>query len=100
MAEPVCEHCRKAHHSDKLKKDLIIRLNRIEGQVRGVGKMIDNDIYCDDVLNQVSSIQSALNGVKKLLLEAHLKSCVTEQIQNGELEVIDELMITIDKMLK
>jgi DNA-binding FrmR family transcriptional regulator len=98
--ETNCDHCRQAHHSEKLKKNLIVRLNRIEGQVRGVARMIENDVYCDDVLNQISSIQSAFNGVKKQLLEAHLKSCVREQILEGGLDVIDELMLTIDKMLK
>jgi DNA-binding FrmR family transcriptional regulator len=93
-------HGKKAHHSDKLKKSIISRLNRIEGQIRGITRMIENDVYCDDVLHQISSANSALNGVKKLLLEAHLKSCVVEQIQAGDTEVVDELMKTIGKMLK
>ena len=93
-----CE--KKAHHSDEFKKKLKSRLNRIEGQVKGIQKMIDEDVYCDDVLNQVSSVKSALNGVGKLLLEAHMKSCVAEQLSKGREEVVDELLYTINKLLK
>lgn len=91
---------RKSHHSDKVKNNLISRLNRIEGQIRGVKGMIEKDTYCDDVLNQIAAIQSALNGVGKLLLEGHLKSCIVERIQAGEHEVIDELLITVNKLMK
>jgi CsoR family transcriptional regulator, copper-sensing transcriptional repressor len=102
VPEEKCNVCgmRDAHHSEQTKKDLVTRLNRIEGQIRGISRMISEDVYCDDVLNQITSINSALNGVKKLLLEAHIKSCVTEQIQEGKLEVIDELMKTIERMIK
>ncbi|KHL97151.1 CsoR family transcriptional regulator [Paenibacillus sp. IHB B 3415] len=91
---------RKSHHSEKTKNNLISRLNRIEGQIRGLKGLIDKDAYCDDVLNQISSVQSALNGVGKLLLEHHMKSCVIERIQDGETEVIDELLVTINKLMK
>ncbi len=91
---------RKSHHSDKTKSNLISRLNRIEGQVRGVKGLIEKDTYCDDILNQISSIQSALNGVGKLLLEHHMKSCVIERIQSGEHEVLDELLVTVNKFMK
>jgi DNA-binding FrmR family transcriptional regulator len=91
---------RKSHHSDKTKNNLISRLNRIEGQIRGVKGMIEKDTYCDDVLNQIAAAQSALNSVGKLLLEGHMKSCVVERIQAGEHEVIDELLITVNKLMK
>jgi DNA-binding FrmR family transcriptional regulator len=94
------ENARKSHHSDKTKSSLVSRLNRIEGQIRGVKGMIEKDTYCDDVLNQIAAIQSALNGVGKLLLEGHMKSCVVERIQAGEHEVIDELLITVNKLMK
>jgi DNA-binding FrmR family transcriptional regulator len=93
------EH-RSSHHSDKMKGNLQSRLNRIEGQIRGVKSMIEKDTYCDDVLNQIAAIQSALNGVGKLLLEGHIKSCVVERIQAGENEVIDELLTTVQKLMK
>ncbi|MGO4549425.1 metal-sensitive transcriptional regulator [Paenibacillus sp. 2TAB23] len=94
------ESGRKSHHSDKDKNNLVSRLNRIEGQVRGVKGMIEKDSYCDDVLNQIASVQSALNSVGKLLLEHHLKSCVIERLQDGDTEVLTELMTTMNKLIK
>ncbi|OCT10527.1 CsoR family transcriptional regulator [Paenibacillus pectinilyticus] len=98
-------HCesdqeRKSHHSDKLKSDLVKRLNRIEGQVRGVKGLIEKDTYCDDVLHQIAAIQSALNGVGKLLLAGHLKSCVVERIQEGDMDVVEELLKTMNTLMK
>ncbi|QJD82761.1 metal-sensitive transcriptional regulator [Cohnella herbarum] len=89
-----------SHHSEKTKINLTSRLNRIEGQIRGIKGLIEKDTYCDDVLNQIASVQSALNGVGKLLLENHMKSCVVEKIQSGEHAVIDELLTTINKLMK
>lgn len=91
---------RKSHHADSTKNGLITRLNRIEGQIRGLKGLIERDTYCDDVLNQIAAIQSALNGVGKLLLEGHLRSCVIERIQSGEPEVMDELLVTVGKLMK
>jgi DNA-binding FrmR family transcriptional regulator len=91
---------RKSHHSEKVKHSLITRLNRIEGQIRGVKGMIEKDVYCDDILHQIAAIQSALNGVGKLLLEGHMKSCVVERIQQGDMEVLDELLKTMGKLMK
>lgn len=96
---PNCQD-RQSHHSDKTKKNLVSRLNRIEGQIRGIKGMVDKDVYCDDILNQIAAVQSALNGVGKMLLEDHMKSCVIERIQAGEEEVIDELLTTITKLMK
>jgi CsoR family transcriptional regulator, copper-sensing transcriptional repressor len=103
MNDPECCHTgeeRKSHHSDKLKSNLMTRLNRIEGQIRGVRGMIEKDTYCDDILNQIAAVQSALNGVGKLLLESHMKSCVVERIQAGDHEVLDELLVTVNKLMK
>ncbi|MCQ4087496.1 metal-sensitive transcriptional regulator [Saccharibacillus sp. JS10] len=91
---------RKSHHSEAAKNNLISRLNRVEGQIRGIKGMIEKDTYCDDVLNQIAAAQSALNSVGRLLLEGHMKSCVVERIEAGETEVIDELLITVNKLLK
>ena len=93
-------HDKKAHHPEKTKQQLSNRLNRIEGQVRGIKKMVQDVVYCDDVLHQILSIEAALTGVKKMLLEAHMKSCIIEQIEKGDSAVIDELMTTIGKMIK
>jgi CsoR family transcriptional regulator, copper-sensing transcriptional repressor len=91
---------RKSHHSDKVKSNLITRLNRIEGQIRGIKGLIEKDTYCDDVITQISATQSALNSVAKVLLEGHLKSCVVERIQEGDMEVVDEILVTIQRLMK
>jgi CsoR family transcriptional regulator, copper-sensing transcriptional repressor len=91
---------RRAHHPYETKNAMTDRMKRIEGQIRGISRMIDEDVYCDDILHQFMSVEAAIHGVKKTLLEAHLKSCVVEQIQDGRLEVVDELMATIGKMTK
>jgi CsoR family transcriptional regulator, copper-sensing transcriptional repressor len=91
---------RKSHHSEKVKKNLVTRLNRIEGQIRGIKGLIEKDTYCDDVITQISATQSALNSVAKLLLEGHLKSCVVERIQEGDMEVLDEVLITVQRLMK
>lgn len=91
---------RTSHHSEKIKRNLVVRLNRIEGQIRGIKGLIERDTYCDDVITQIAATQAALNGVAKMLLEAHLKSCVTERIQEGDPEILDEFMVTIQKLMK
>jgi DNA-binding FrmR family transcriptional regulator len=91
---------RKSHHSDKVKKNLATRLNRVEGQIRGIKRLIEEDTYCDDVITQIAASQAALNGVAKMLLETHMKECVVERIQEGDMEVLDEVLITIQKLMK
>ena len=90
---------RKSYHSEETKNNLISRLNRIEGQIRGVKGLIEKDTYCDDVLNQIAAAQSALNSVGKLLLEHHMNSCVIDRIQQGDNEVVKELMVTMNKLM-
>lgn len=92
--------CRKSHHSERIKKDMTTRLNRIEGQIRGIKGMIEKDVYCDDVITQLSATQSALNSVAKILLEGHLKGCVVDRLSEGDDEVLDELLVTIQKLMK
>ncbi|HVI42896.1 MAG TPA: metal-sensitive transcriptional regulator [Anaerovoracaceae bacterium] len=83
----------------KLKDSLITRLNRAEGQVRGIRGMIERDAYCNDVLNQISAVQAALDSVSKLVLENHIRGCLVEKIQAGDDKIVDELLVTIGKML-
>ncbi|KGK85903.1 CsoR family transcriptional regulator [Desulfosporosinus sp. HMP52] len=90
----------RSHHDEKTIQQLIARMNRIEGQIRGIKGMIERQTYCDDVLNQISSAQSALDGVSKLLLEKHMKSCVREQLESGDTEVVDEVLKTVFRMLR
>jgi DNA-binding FrmR family transcriptional regulator len=100
------EHCnsltseRKSHHSDKTKENLVTRLNRVEGQIRGIKGLIEKDTYCDDVITQIAATQAALNSVAKILLEGHMRSCVVERIQEGDHEVVDELLTTIHRLMK
>lgn len=91
---------RQSRHADPIKASLITRLNRIEGQTRGIKGMIERDAYCDDVLNQIAAIQSALNGVSKLLLESHMKTCMAGRMMEGDREAVDELLKTIHKLIK
>lgn len=86
-------------HDQKALRDFSNRLNRIEGQIRGIKRMIEEGVYCDDILNQIASAQAALNGVGKLLLEKHLKSCVLERLKAGDDEVIGELTKTIARLI-
>ena len=88
------------HRENKEFKDLITRLNRIEGQVRGVKSMVEDERYCVDILTQVSAIQSALNSFNKVLLSQHIKSCVVDDIREGKDEVVDELCETLKKLMK
>lgn len=91
---------RMKHRTELEKKELITRLNRIEGQVRGVRNMVEEGRYCVDILTQVSAIQSALNGFNKELLASHIHSCVVEDIKAGNEQAVDELCDTIKKLMK
>ena len=85
---------------EKEYKDLMNRLKRIEGQVRGVEGMLENNAYCTDILMQVSAITSALNSFNKALLANHMRTCVADNIREGNDEVIDELVTTLQKLMK
>jgi len=98
MSETCC-HKTKAR-SEKEVKDLITRLNRIEGQIRGIRGMIERDAYCTDVLTQVSAAGAALNSFNKVLLASHIKTCVAQDIRSGKDETIDELVETLQKLMK
>lgn len=94
-------HCQKTkHRSEEEYKSLVNRLNRIEGQVRGVKKMLDTDTYCTDILVQVSAIQAALNAFNRELLSNHIHTCVADDIRNGKDETIDELVQLLQKLMK
>lgn len=95
-----CCNGKYKHREEKEYKNLMNRLNRIEGQVRGVRSMIEEERYCVDILTQVSAIQAALNAFNKQLLAAHIKSCVVEDIKEGKEEAVEELCATIQKLMK
>ena len=101
MEERTCDCAVKHMHRQAAEeKDLLNRLNRIEGQIRGIKSMVEDERYCVDILTQVSAVQAALNSFNKVLLSSHIKSCVVEQIQDGNLEAVDELCMTIQKVMK
>lgn len=97
-----CPHCsgKTKNRDENEKKDLLNRLKRIEGQVRGVENMLENNIYCTDILIQVSAINAALNSFNKRLLASHIKSCVADDIRQGNDDVIEELVDTLGKLMK
>lgn len=94
-----CCHKTK-ERSDKEYKDLIHRLNRIEGQIRGIKGMVEKDAYCTDILVQVAAVNAALNSFNKVLLANHIKTCVTKDIRDGKEETVDELVATLQKLMK
>ena len=91
---------RKTAREAEEKKKLMNRLNRIEGQIRGIQKMLENDAYCNDILVQSSAVSAAMNAFNKELLSSHIHSCVVRDIQEGKTEVVDELMNTLQKLMK
>ena len=94
-----CQMCKKStNRTDEEKKRLTKRLNIIEGQVRGVKQMIENDRYCDDVLTQLSAINKALESLENSILESHIATCVTYEIQSGNLDIIEEVMDLIKRL--
>ena len=88
-----CQMCeRTTHRSEEEKKNLTKRLNIIEGQIRGVKQMIEDDRYCDDVLIQMSAINKSIESVENSILESHVENCVAFEIQSGNLDIIKEVM--------
>ena len=100
--EVVCGHCseKTKDRTGKEYKDMINRLSRIEGQVRGSKKMVENNAYCPDILIQVSAVNAALNSFNKVLLANHIRTCVSEDIRAGKDETVDELVTTLQKLMR
>lgn len=100
MDEKNCCCHKTKERSEKEYKDLIHRLNRIEGQIRGIKRMVEEDAYCPDILVQVAAANAALNSFNKVLLANHIRTCVADDIRDGRDEVIDELVATLQKLMK
>lgn len=102
MEENNCCCCsgKKKDRSEKEYKDLVNRLSRIEGQIRGIKRMLDEDCYCPDIMVQVSAANAALNSFNKVLLANHIRTCVADDIRNGNDDVIDELVTTLGKLMR
>ena len=100
-SEELCGCCHKTkERSEKEYKDLLNRLSRIEGQVRGIKNMVEKNAYCTDILMQVSAVSAALNSFNKVLLANHIKGCVTQDILDGKEETVDELVTVLQKLMK
>jgi len=97
---PDSQNTRHVQRDNKEIKSMVQRLSRIEGQVRGVKKMLEDDRYCVDILVQVASIQAALNGFNKQLLESHIKNCVCNDIKAGSDEAVEELCGLLKNIMK
>lgn len=91
---------KKTHRSDNEKKIITNRINRIQGQLHGIKRMIDEDAYCNDVLVQLSAIENSVKSLSNHILENHLYTCVTTDIEKGNLEVVDELISLFKKFNK
>ena len=83
---------KKTHRTENEKKLLNNRLNRIEGQIKGVKKMISEDAYCNDILVQLSAIENSVKSLSNLLLEKHLYTCIASDLENGKIDTIDEIV--------
>ena len=97
-----CEHCthKTKHREEAEYKKLLNRLSRIEGQIRGIRKMVENDVYCTDILVQSSAVTAALNAFNKELLSSHIRTCVVNDIREDKLDTIDELCDTLQKLMR
>ena len=94
-----CTH-KTTQRSEKEVKDLTTRLSRIEGQIRGIRGMVERDAYCTDILTQVAAANAALNSFTKVLLANHIRTCVAQDIREGRDETIDELVDTLQRLMK
>ncbi len=92
--------CKKKHRSEEERTRLIHRLNRIEGQIKGIRGMVESELYCNDILIQCSAVNAALNAFERELLAGHIRSCVADDLRAGNDAVIDELIETMRKMMK
>ena len=97
-----CKECchKTKERSEKEYKDMMNRLSRIEGQIRGIKGMVEKNAYCPEILIQVAAANAALNSFNKLLIANHIRTCVAEDIRNGRDETIDELVVTIQKLMR
>lgn len=99
MEHPCCTP-RTKKRTEEERRQLIHRLNRIEGQIRGIRGMVERDAYCNDILIQSAAVNAAVNAFNRRLLECHLRTCVAEDIRMGRDETIDELLKTLQKLMK
>ena len=98
--EQCCPSGKHKHRTAEEHRQLCNRLSRIEGQIRGIKKMVEDDRYCIDIINQVAAVSAAINSFNKVLLSEHIKSCVVEDIRQGNGDMVDELCDTLHKLMR
>ena len=99
--EKCCSCCEKTtDRSESERKKLINRLSRIEGQIRGIRGMVERNAYCPDILTQCAAASAALNAFNRDLIGNHIKGCVVRDLKDGNDQVIDELVVTLQKLMK
>ena len=94
-----CHHMKQTPRSEELKRDVDRRINRAIGQLNGIKAMVDSDRYCGDVLTQLAAVESAVKAISREVMQDHLETCVVEQIQAGDTEVVDEVMRLFKKFM-
>lgn len=92
--------CKKTLRMPEEQKKLLNRLSRIEGQIRGIKNMVESDTYCNDILIQSAAVTAAMNAFNRELIASHMKTCVTKDLRDGNDAVIDELVLTLQKLMK
>ena len=100
MERSCCHVHETTERTDENKKKLINRLSRIEGQIRGIKAMVESDAYCNDIIVQSAAVNAAVNAFNRELLASHIKGCVVRDVQKGEFDIVDELLDTIQKLMK
>lgn len=94
------DECKHTHREQDEQTKLVNRLNRLEGQIRGIKNMVEEDVYCDDILIQVAAVKSALDALSSQLFENHLKTCVVRDIKEGHPEIVEEVLTTIKRLTR
>lgn len=92
--------CKRTERTEEEKKKLINRLSRIEGQIRGLRGMVEKDVYCPDILVQSAAVSAAINAFNRELTANHIRNCVERDIENGETDTVEELVATLEKLMK
>ena len=92
--------CRKTIREEEERRKLMNRLSRVEGQIRGIRNMLENDSYCNDILVQSAAVTAAMNAFNRELIASHMRTCVTRDLREGKDEVIEELVSTLQKLMK
>ncbi len=100
MSETICPHCRTKHRTEEETRALLNRLSRIEGQIRGLRRMVEEEAYCPDILTQSAAAAAALNAFSRELLAAHIRTCVVEDVRSGSDEKVEELLVTLQRFMK